>query len=97
MASSAERVIEEVQRVLTAIDALARRVESEAATAPGERSSGLPESLASAKARLWELKDTLTARVHSADQYVHDNAWASIGTAALAAFLAGLIIGRPRS
>jgi ElaB/YqjD/DUF883 family membrane-anchored ribosome-binding protein len=101
MASIAERVIQDMQRVLTEIDGLARRVESEAGKVSGEQSSGLPETLADARARLSELKEALARDLktgaRSADKYVHDNAWASIGTAALAAFLAGLIIGRPRS
>ena len=101
MASIAEHLVQDMQRVLTEIDELAKRVESEAGKVAGGPSSGLPLTLADARARLSELKDTLTrdlrTRARSADHYVRDNAWASIGTAALAAFLAGLIIGRPRS
>jgi ElaB/YqjD/DUF883 family membrane-anchored ribosome-binding protein len=56
------------------------------------------ESLRHAKARVIEIEHDLAARARAAAQatnaYVHKNPWPSIGVAAGAGFLIGLLIGR---
>ena len=101
MVSNAERVVEDLLGVLADIDALVNGAASEDGRPSNERTSDFSVSLAAARARLLKLKQSVAAdvqkRAQTANGYIHDNAWASIGTAALVAFLAGLIIGRPRT
>lgn len=56
------------------------------------------ESLAKAKHDLADLQDAALQRAKAAgratDEYVHDNPWKSIGIAAGAGLLIGLLIGR---
>ena len=56
------------------------------------------ESLRHAQARLSEMEQRLAERAraaaHATNQYVHENPWPSIGVAAGAGFIVGLLIGR---
>lgn len=55
-------------------------------------------SLNSAKAGLDSTQESVLARtkvaMHSTDEYVHDNPWRSVGVAAIAGIVIGLLLGR---
>ncbi len=101
MATSAERMIEDLHKVIMEIDELVREAVAETGDGKVGKVPALRGALANARARVTQLKDTVgrdvRSRAENADRYVRENAWASIGTAAAAAFIAGLLIGRPRS
>jgi ElaB/YqjD/DUF883 family membrane-anchored ribosome-binding protein len=55
-------------------------------------------SLSSAKSGLDNAQESVLARtkdaMHSTDDYVHDNPWRSVGVAAIAGVVIGLLLGR---
>jgi ElaB/YqjD/DUF883 family membrane-anchored ribosome-binding protein len=85
-----ERLFEDIQRVLSDVDELARAIGVEPAA--NGSPNGVDGIVAGVRAKVSELKNALVHRVHETDQRVHDNAWKLIGTAALIAFAAGLLI-----
>src|ERR1043166_5575511 len=95
MTTNASRLIEDLQAMLVHIDELAKRVlpENEQHAANGQ-SCEMSALLMNARTKVTELKDTLTERVHAADQQMHDNAWKAVGIAAGVAFIAGLVVAR---
>lgn len=58
----------------------------------------MQQRLEQAKTRLAHLQEVAVTKAkaagHAADEYVHDNPWKTIGAAAGAGLLAGLLIGR---
>jgi ElaB/YqjD/DUF883 family membrane-anchored ribosome-binding protein len=96
MATSAERMVQDLEAMLTEIDNLAKAVLAEAGNGKQAEVSGLHATLANTRAKATELKDALVHSVQTADRKVHENAWTSIGTAAFVAFLAGMLIGSRR-
>lgn len=100
MSTTAERMIEDLHKVISEIDELVREAATEAGDGKVGRIPALRGALANARARVTDLKDTMgkdvKTRAQTANRYVRENAWVSIGTAAAAAFIAGLLIGRPR-
>jgi ElaB/YqjD/DUF883 family membrane-anchored ribosome-binding protein len=95
---SPEQMIEDIQNVLADVEELARAVAGENGQNGTPAGNGAPtvdglESLvASARTKVAAVKEGLVQRVQATDRNVHDNAWKLIGTAALIAFAAGLLI-----
>lgn len=85
-----EQLLEDIQKVLSAVDELVREIDGET-TANGSP-NGVNAIIAGVRAKVSEVKEAFVDRVHETDQRVHDNAWKLIGTAALIAFAAGLLI-----
>ena len=58
----------------------------------------LEESVKATRARIAEMEDAVVAQTKAAaqatDQYVHENPWPSIGIAAAAGLLVGVLLGR---
>jgi ElaB/YqjD/DUF883 family membrane-anchored ribosome-binding protein len=58
----------------------------------------LEESVKASRARMLEIEDEVIAQTRAAakatDQYVHENPWPSMGIAAAAGLLLGVLIGR---
>jgi ElaB/YqjD/DUF883 family membrane-anchored ribosome-binding protein len=85
-----EQLLEDIHKVLSAVDDLVREMEGE--TPANGAPNGVNAIISGVRAKVSELKGALVDRVHDTDQRVHDNAWKLIGTAALIAFAAGLLI-----
>jgi ElaB/YqjD/DUF883 family membrane-anchored ribosome-binding protein len=93
-----ERIITDVKGVLDDAEDLLKQ----ASTSTGERAVELREraldSLKRGAEHLQDLQDSLVERSRAAarvtDDYVHDNPWRSIGIAATAGFLVGLLVNR---
>lgn len=93
-----ERIITDVKGVLDDAEDLLKQ----ASTSTGDRAVELREraldSLKRGAEALQDLQDSLVERSRAAarvtDDYVHDNPWRSIGIAAAAGFLVGLLVNR---
>jgi len=98
MSRRAERALEDLQSVLAEIESLFDEAAAESGGGREKLDPAVCTGLTRLRARVSEVSQNLTRdvkrRVHAADDYVHDNAWALVGAGAAAAFLAGLIIGR---
>ena len=103
MSVSRQQVLEDLMRVLGDIDELVKA----SASAPGDgkaaNASPDPEldgKLAAIRERIDRVRDRITRVVHerveAVDDYFRENTWKTVGAAAALAFIAGLIIGRPR-
>jgi ElaB/YqjD/DUF883 family membrane-anchored ribosome-binding protein len=93
-----EKLLADMKVVVGDAEELLRATASQA----GEKVEGLrqrvQENLAAARARMAETEFAIAERAKAAaratDEYVHENPWKSIGMAAGAAFVIGLLIGR---
>jgi len=98
MASSVERVLKDLQGVVVEIEGLAKETAAAAGDGASGATQGLQAILIRARGRLADLEKTvkhdLKRSARAADRYVHDNAWKSLATAAAAALLMGVLLGR---
>jgi ElaB/YqjD/DUF883 family membrane-anchored ribosome-binding protein len=98
MASSTERVLEDLQRVVGELEGLVKGAAESAGECAGDAAEGLKEGIEDARERLSDIEDAarknLKRGLRVADRYVRDNTWESLGTAAAIAFLAGFLVGR---
>jgi ElaB/YqjD/DUF883 family membrane-anchored ribosome-binding protein len=100
MSGKSEELINSLHRVVADLEALARSA-GEAASEGGEEARGrLREALARARERVGEAEEALGAKLargaRGTDAYVRENPWASIGIAAIVAFIAGSLLGGGR-
>ncbi|MBS0389257.1 MAG: DUF883 domain-containing protein [Proteobacteria bacterium] len=90
--------IRQLHKVLAELEGLARSTAEKAGEGGTDLIGQLKEALATARSRLADAERTLrrdaTEGVKSADQYVHDHTWMSIGIAAAVAFLLGALTAR---
>ena len=90
--------IRQLHKVLAELEGLARSTAEKAGDGGADLVGQLKDALASARSRLQEAERTLQREAaegaRSADQYVRDHTWMSIGIAAAVAFLLGALSAR---
>jgi ElaB/YqjD/DUF883 family membrane-anchored ribosome-binding protein len=103
MNASRQQVLEDLMRVLGDIDELVKA--SAAKPCDGNGATAVPDpeldrKLASIRERIDDVKDRIARNVHerveAVDHYFRENTWKTVGAAAAFAFIAGLLMGRPR-
>lgn len=95
---SSQQLTADLKAVVNDAEALLKATAGDA----GNKLSGvrdrLEESLKVTRARVAEMEDAVIAQTKAAakatDQYVHENPWPSMGIAAAAGLLLGILIGR---
>jgi len=95
---SKEKLLADMKVVVGDAEELLRATANQATEKVDGLRKRLTENLAAAKVRISETEFALVERTKAAaratDEYVHENPWKSIGIAAGAAFVLGLLIGR---
>ena len=90
--------VRKLHAVLAELENLARSTAEKAGEGGADLVEQLKDALATARSRLKEAERTLQREAaqgaKSADQYVHDHTWMSIGIAAAVAFLLGALTTR---
>lgn len=93
-----EKLLADLKSVLADTEELVRLTAGEAGGRVNELRGRLEGRLASVRAQLGETELLLRARTReaaqSADEYVREHPWQSVGAAAGISFLLGLLIGR---
>jgi len=95
MTSNAEHLLSQLHKLLSDLEGLAKSA-ADTAGQEGEEAAGrLKETLASARTRIrdaeHELQRNVARGARAADDYVHQNAWVSVGVAAAVGFLLGAL------
>lgn len=95
---STDKLMNDLRVVVADAEALLRATAGQAGEKIGEARARAEESLRAARASLERAGADVAARARAgadaADQYVHENPWASVGIAAGVGFLIGYLIGR---
>jgi ElaB/YqjD/DUF883 family membrane-anchored ribosome-binding protein len=90
--------IGQLHKVLSELESLARSTAEQAGDGGAELIEQLKGTLAAARARIKETEQSLqreaTQGAATADRYVHEHTWMSIGIAAAVAFLLGAMTAR---
>ena len=98
MELSRESLLDDFSAMLTEAEDLLRRAGNETGERAKDLRAQVEAKLLAAKLKLQELEGEAIDRAKVAarvtDDYVHDNPWVSIGVAAAAGFLIGLMINR---
>jgi ElaB/YqjD/DUF883 family membrane-anchored ribosome-binding protein len=93
-----EKLMQDLKAVVRDTEQLMKATAGDASESVSTARARAAESLHQAKERLIEIEQDLAARARAAAQatnaYVHENPWPSIGVAAGAGFVVGLLIGR---
>jgi ElaB/YqjD/DUF883 family membrane-anchored ribosome-binding protein len=93
-----DKLVRELQSLMTDFEALAKSALSAAGEQAGNAAEELGQGLARARERLTEFeRDAVHGVRHGArktDGYVRDRPWMAIGIAAAAAFLLGVVAAR---
>jgi ElaB/YqjD/DUF883 family membrane-anchored ribosome-binding protein len=95
---STDKLMNDLRVVVADAEALLRATAGQAGEKVSEVRARAEESLRAARASMDRASAEVTARARAgaqaADEYVHDNPWASIGIAAGVGFLIGYMMGR---
>ncbi len=95
---STDKLMSDLRTVVADAEALLRATAGQAGDKMAEVRARAEESLRTARASLENAGADLAVRAragaHVADEYVHENPWASVGVAAGVGFLIGYMIGR---
>lgn len=93
-----EKLMQDLKAVVNDTEELLKATANDASDRATKARVRAQESLRHAQARLSEMEQHLAERAraaaHATNQYVHENPWPSIGVAAGAGFIVGLLIGR---
>jgi ElaB/YqjD/DUF883 family membrane-anchored ribosome-binding protein len=93
-----DKLMQDLKAVVSDTEELLKATASDASERATKARARAQESLRHAQARLSEMEQHLAERAraaaHATNQYVHENPWPSIGVAAGAGFIVGLLIGR---
>jgi ElaB/YqjD/DUF883 family membrane-anchored ribosome-binding protein len=96
--ANTDKLMQDLRLVVEDAEDLLKATASQAGEKVTAARARAEESIRGAKARLAEAGEDVAERTRAAaqvtDEYVHDNPWAAIGTAAGLAFLIGYLIGR---
>lgn len=97
-ASQKEKLMSDLQVVISDAEALLRMTSDEVGEGASDLRGRIMDRLNQAKVELAHLQQVAVAKVkeagHATDEYVHENPWKSIGIAAGAGLVIGLLIGR---
>ena len=95
---SSQQLTADLKAVVNDAEALLKATAGDAGTKLGGVRDRLEESLKVTRARVAEMEDAVIEQTRAAakatDQYVHENPWPSMGIAAAAGLLLGVLIGR---
>jgi ElaB/YqjD/DUF883 family membrane-anchored ribosome-binding protein len=95
---SSHQLTADLKAVVNDAEALLKATAGDAGAKLSGVRDRLEESLKVTRARLAEMEDAVIAQTRAAakatDQYVHENPWPSIGIAAAAGLVLGVLIGR---
>ena len=98
MEISRESLLDDFSAMLTEAEELLRSAGNETGERAKDLRAQVEAKLLAAKLKLQELEGEAIDRAKQAaritDDYVHDNPWVSIGVAAAAGFLIGLMVNR---
>ena len=98
MATGIEQLRQDVQRVVEEIENLAKEATAAVGDGGDQGTQRLKTMVMRARERFGDLEKRIAGDVTRAgqatDQYVRNNAWTSIATAAGVAFLLGIVLGR---
>jgi ElaB/YqjD/DUF883 family membrane-anchored ribosome-binding protein len=90
--------IRQLHKVLSELESLARSTAEKAGDGGADLIEQLKGTLAAARSRIKDAEQSLqreaTQGAKTADQYVHEHTWMSIGIAAAVAFLLGALTAR---
>ncbi|OQW87010.1 MAG: hypothetical protein BWK72_14815 [Rhodoferax ferrireducens] len=93
-----EKLMSDLQVVIGDAEALLRMTSDEVGEGAADLRGRIMDRLHQAKTELAHLQQMAVAKVkeagHATDEYVHENPWKSIGIAAGAGLVIGLLIGR---
>ena len=93
-----EKLLADMKVVVGDAEELLRATASQAGEKMDSLRKRVQENLSAARSRISETELALVERAkaaaHATDEYVHENPWKSVGFAAGAAFVIGLLIGR---
>jgi len=97
---SKEKLMKDLRLVVSDAEELLRATASQTGEKVASARERIQESLVSAKARLVAAEEAVVAKTKQAakvtDEYVHENPWKSVGIAAGAGLLVGMLISRGR-
>jgi ElaB/YqjD/DUF883 family membrane-anchored ribosome-binding protein len=95
---SRETLLDDFSTMLSDAEDLLKRASNETGERAKDLRAQVEAKLLGAKLRLQELEgeamDRAKAAARYTDDYVHDNPWVSIGAAAAAGFVLGLLVNR---
>jgi ElaB/YqjD/DUF883 family membrane-anchored ribosome-binding protein len=98
VASSSERVLEDLHAVVGELEGIIKGTADAAGECTHGAMQGLKDRIEAARHRISEIERTALKDVRrglrTADRYARDNVWQSLGVVAAVAFLAGLLVGR---
>ncbi len=93
-----EKLMTDLRAVMSDAEGLLRATAGQAGEKVAEARARAEESLRAARASLEDAGHHVAARARAgaraADDYVHENPWASVGVAAGVGFLIGYLLGR---
>lgn len=93
-----DKLMEDLRLVISDAESLLRMTADEAGEGAADLRGRIQARMHQAKSELAHLQDVTVAKVkaagHVTDEYVHENPWKSIGIAAGAGLIVGLLIGR---
>ncbi|MFO0333506.1 MAG: YqjD family protein [Pseudomonadota bacterium] len=93
-----EQLLDDLRNVVADTEALLAATAGEAGSRADEARQRVAESLEQARIRLqeleYELKTRARAAAHETDRYVRENPWQSVGIAAAAGLVIGLLLSR---
>ena len=96
--ASVDKLKDDVRQVIADVEELLKATAGQAGERVGEARSRAEKTLNGARQRLSDLEDDAMSQarhaVGEADRYIRDNPWQSIGIAAGAAFLLGVLVSR---
>lgn len=97
---SKERLMQDLRVVVSDAEELLRATAGQAGDKVASARERIQESLVSAKERLASAEQAVVEKTRQAakatDEYVHENPWKSIGIAAGAGLIIGMLISRSR-
>ncbi len=97
---SKERLMQDLRLVVADAEELLRASAGEAGEKVSAARQRIEEHLAAAKVRLAETEAAMLektrAAAHATDEFVHENPWRSVGIAAGAGLVIGMLISRGR-
>jgi ElaB/YqjD/DUF883 family membrane-anchored ribosome-binding protein len=98
MATTNEKTLDDLHKLIGDIESLFKGTAADAGECAGEAGERLFDGLASARERIADVEESLRSGVKSgvrtANRIVHRSPWQSIGIAAAAAFILGVMVSR---
>lgn len=95
---SSQQLTADLKAIVNDAEALLKATAGDAGSKLGGVRDRLEETVKATRARMVEMEDQVIAQTRAAaqatDQYVHENPWPSMGIAAAAGLLLGVLIGR---